>query len=127
MFRIFMLVTLSAVLAFGAEADKDKPADTAFSGDTVQTPFGPAKKQTAAPKPAVRRTASKPLVDVALEGDTYTFTRQTPFGSQTWKRATADLSADEKKLIADQEEWDAHKAEQAKPKAAPAPTEKPQS
>lgn len=125
MFRIFVLTILTAALAFGAEAEKEKSAEKSSSGDTVQTPFGPAKKQAPAAKPAPRRITSKPLVDVSIDGDTYTFTRQTPFGAQTWKRAQADLSADEKKLIADQEEWEKLEAEKAEPK--PAPASKPQS
>ena len=125
MIRFFILMTLTAALALGAEAEKDKGAQKSDSGDTVQTPFGPAKKKAPAPKPPPRAITSKPLVDVSLDGDTYTFKRQTPFGSQTWKRAKADLSADEKKLIADQDAWEAHEAEKAKPAAPPAP--KPQS
>ncbi len=125
MIRFFILMALTAVLAFGAEAEKEKKAKTSDSSDTVQTPFGPAKKQAPAPKAAPRRITSKPLVEVSSDGDTYSFSRQTPFGAQTWKRAKAELSSDEKKLIADQEEWEKYQAEHAKPE--PAPAEKPQS
>jgi hypothetical protein len=124
MIRLFMLMTLAASLAFGAEAEKDKPAQKSDSGETVQTPFGPVKKQAAQPKPEPRPVASKPLVDISLDGDTYTFTRQTPFGAQSWKRAKADLSSDEKKLIEQQEAWEKQEAE--KPKPEPAAAEKPQ-
>jgi hypothetical protein len=119
------LLLLIAGLAFGAE--EKKAESEAKEGETVQTPFGPAKKQEAAPKPAPRAITSKPLVDVSLQGDTYTFTRQTPFGAQSWKRAKADLSDAEKKLIADQEAWEKHEAEEAKPEPKPAAPPKSQS
>lgn len=120
MIRLFMLMTLTAALAIGAEGDK-KPAKS--DGDTVQTPFGPAKRQSTAPKPPPPPSTAKPLVDVKLDGDTYTFSRQTPFGSQRWKRAKSKLSADEKKLIEAHEAWQKKQAEDAKPE----PPEKPQS
>jgi hypothetical protein len=120
MIRFFMLITLTAALAIGAEGDKDKTAKS--DGDTVQTPFGPAKKQTEAPPPPPPASTAKPLVDVKLNGDTYTFSRQTPFGAQSWKRAKAELSSDEKKLVEAHEAWEEKKAEKAEP--APA---KPQS
>ena len=123
MFRLVLFVILTAALAFAAE-EKKTPAK---EGETVQTPFGPARKQEAAPKPAPRAITAKPLVDVAIDGDTYTFTRQTPFGSQSWKRSKAELSSDEKKLIDDQEAWEEYQAEHAKPEPAPAPQPKPRS
>ena len=124
MTRFLMLAALSAILAFGAEAEKDKAAKKSDPGETVQTPFGPVKKQDPAPKPAPRPVTAKPLVDTSLDGDTYTFTRQTPFGDQSWKRAKSDLSSDEKKLIEAQEAWEKQEAESAKPEP---PAEKPQS
>ena len=119
-----LLIVLTAGLAFGA--DEKKVAAETKEGDTVQTPFGPAKKQAPAPKPATRPVTAKPLVEVSVEGDTYTFTRQTPFGAQSWKRPKAELSSAEKKLIADQDEWEKHESEQAKPEPPAAPA-KPQS
>jgi hypothetical protein len=120
MIRLFLLMTLTAALAIGAEGDK-KPANS--DGDTVQTPFGPAKKNTAAPQPPPPPSTAKPLVDVKLDGDTYTFSRQTPFGSQSWKRAKSELSSDEKKLVDAHEAWEKKQAEKAKPE----PADKPQS
>ena len=125
MIRLLMLIALTAALAFGAEGDKDKAAKSSDSGDTVQTPFGPAKKNTAAPQPPPPPSTAKPLVDVSLDGDTYTFSRQTPFGSQSWKRAKADLSADEKKLVQAHETWQKTQASKTEPKSEPAA--KPQS
>lgn len=120
MIRFFMLMTLTAALAIGAEGDK-KPAES--EGDTVQTPFGPAKRQTEAPQPPPPASTAKPLVDVKLVGDTYTFSRKTPFGSQSWKRGKAELSSDEKKLVEAHEAWAEKQAEKAKPE----PADKPQS
>ncbi len=123
MIRLLMMITLTAALALGAEPEK-KSAEN--DSETVQTPFGPAKKQTATPQPPPPPSTAKPLVDVKLDGDTYTFARQTPFGSQSWKRAKADLSADEKKLVQAHEAWEKRqKSEQAK--SEPADAEKPQS
>jgi hypothetical protein len=121
MIRFLMLMALAASLSFGAEAEKEKPAKKSDSGETVQTPFGRVKKQAAQPKPAPRASAAKPLVDISVDGDVYTFTRQTPFGAQSWKRAKADLSADEHKLIEAQEAWEKQEAEKAKPEPAPEP------
>ena len=115
MIRFFILMTLSAVLAFGAEGDK-KPAKS--DGETVQTPFGPAKKQTAAPQPPPPASTAKPLVDVKLDGGTYTFSRQTPFGAQSWKRAESELSPDEKKLVEAHEAWEKKQAKKAESEPA---------
>jgi hypothetical protein len=127
MFRYILLTALAATLVFGAEGKKDKESPKSDSSETVQTPFGRVKKRAPEPKPEPRPITAKPLTEVTVEGDTYTFKRQTPFGTQSWKRAKADLSADEKKLIADQEAWEEHEAESAKPEPEPAPAQKPQS
>ena len=94
-----------------ATADESKPAaekredakDEAESNDgekdkTVQTPFGPAAKANRQPPPANDRPVD-PMVSVTESGDTVTFTRRTPFGSQTWKRKVGELSDHEKMLL----------------------------
>ena len=116
MIRLLMLIALTAAVALGAEGDKKKSAES--DGDTVQTPFGPAKRQQAAPQPPPPPSSAKPLVDVKLDGDTYTFSRQTPFGAQSWKRAKSDLSAQEKKLVEAHEAWEDKQTEKSEKEPA---------
>lgn len=93
-----VVMSALALSAHAGETGKEKTAREA-DDDTVQTPFGPAKRAKPRPAPTAAQRAAKPLVKVEEDGDTFTFTRQTPFGTQTWKRERADLSAAEKQLI----------------------------
>ena len=86
---------VSAALAKG-------PAQKEEKSDTVQTPFGPAKKRDVEPKKApVSKGPS--MTAVKVEGETATFSRKTPFGVQSWKRKLSELSAAEKKLLEEAE------------------------
>lgn len=64
----------------------------------VNTPFGPAPRTDPAAAPKPRKKAPSGVA-VKQEGDSYRFSRKTPFGVQTWTRAKADLSAAEKSFI----------------------------
>jgi len=96
------ILALSAAL--GASASAKSPQDEGKAKkeevETVQTPFGPARKSTTPPPPKPTRRA-RPLVEIDQEGDLYTFRRKTPFGEQRWTRLSSDLSDVEKQLIKD--------------------------
>lgn len=121
--RIFMF-GLAALLLSASALPAKGPAesgDQAKEGETVQTPFGPAKKRSAesAPKPA----KGPSMVDVKIEGDTAKFSRKTPFGVQSWTRKLSELSAAEKELVeeAEQASKPAPAKEDAKKDASAAP------
>ena len=108
------LAAVLLTLCFVSTGLAKGPAEKEKESETVQTPFGPAKKRNVEPKKA---PASKgpSMTAVKVEGDTATFSRRTPFGVQSWKRKLSELSDAEKKLI-----------EEAEASAKPAPKAEPE-
>jgi hypothetical protein len=96
------ILALTAALGASAAAKSPQDEDKAKKqeSDTVQTPFGPARKSTTPPPPKPT-TKAKPLVEIDQKGDLYTFRRKTPFGEQRWTRLRSELSDVEKQLIKD--------------------------
>lgn len=118
--QLRMLVWSAAALLLIASplAAKQPPDEKAKDGETVQTPFGPAKKRTA--EPPSKRSKGPSMVDVKIEGDQATFSRKTPFGVQRWTRKVSELSSAEKALV--EEAREAAKPDSpAKKDEAPAP------
>jgi hypothetical protein len=66
--------------------------------ETVQTPFGPAVRQTK--PPAAARTPDASLVKAEVKGDTVTFRRKTPFGDSVWTRQRSELTPWEREILA---------------------------
>ena len=63
-----------------------------------QTPFGVsrAEEPTAAQKQAEASLPATPDYTATEEGDKVRFTKNTPFGTQTWTRGKDELTADER-------------------------------
>jgi hypothetical protein len=66
--------------------------------ETVQTPFGPAVRQTK-PQPA-KRAPDTSLVKAEVKGDAVTFRRKTPFGDSVWTRKKSELTPFEREVLA---------------------------
>lgn len=95
----FLSLTLVAA-AFGQdEPKKQSPASgqqPAAEGK-LSTPFGVAKTS----KPAVAQAKPKkvrPNWQIEKTGDSFKFTKKTPFGPSSWTRTEAELSADERSV-----------------------------
>jgi hypothetical protein len=67
--------------------------------NTKQTPFGPVEATPEQPAPAAS-LAADPFVSAEEQGELVIFRRQTPFGSQVWKKKKSELNADEQALLA---------------------------
>ncbi len=99
--RIFIYTVLSLALAaaaFGQDAPKKKAAASekrpAAEG-RLNTPFGVAKTTE---QPVAKAKPKKVRQDwqVEKEGESFKFSKKTPFGPSSWTRTEAELSADER-------------------------------
>jgi type IV secretory pathway VirB10-like protein len=68
-----------------------------------QTPFGPVEAKPAEPPPTME-LSDDPMLKAEELGDLVIFRRKTPFGYQTWKKKKTELTADERKLLARDQE-----------------------
>jgi len=75
------------------------PGETPAKKETVQTPFGPAVRQTPA-EPAPQRRPDLSAIRVEEKGDTFTFRRKTPFGESVWTRKRSELTAFDREVLA---------------------------
>lgn len=64
-----------------------------------QTPFGLVKMEDTPPPAVVEKVDATPTVVTDL-GESVKFERNTPFGQQKWTKKKADLTDDEKALVA---------------------------
>jgi hypothetical protein len=96
MYTILSLALAAAV--FGQDAPKEKAAATekkpAAEG-TLSTPFGVAKTTKAAD---AKKKPKKVQQDwqVEKDGESFKFSKKTPFGPSSWTRSEDELSADER-------------------------------
>jgi hypothetical protein len=61
---------------------------------------GPSAQITPAHPPSSNRFSADPNLKAVDQGDTVKFVRTTPFGPQTWTKKKADLTDDERALLA---------------------------
>jgi hypothetical protein len=81
---------------FGVAKSEEKPPDP-----TV-TPFGKAKAKD--PEPAAAQPVEAKELTVAYdEGDSVRFERPTPFGTKKWTKKRSELTADEQKIVDQQQ------------------------
>ena len=98
--RIFSCTVLSlavALAAFGQEQPRKKAAASAekpAAEGTLSTPFGVAKTTKSVAKAQPRKVRQDWQVE--KDGDSFKFTKKTPFGASSWNRAEAELTADER-------------------------------
>jgi hypothetical protein len=91
-----------------------------------KTPFGvavtevPPENAEAPAPPKPRTLAGDPMLRVEEKGDVVTFRRKTPFGEQVWQKKRAELTPDEKELVASRKQPPAGPASKT-----PAPAAKP--
>jgi len=100
--RIFVYTVLSlalalALAAFGQEQPRKKAAasdEKSAAEGTLSTPFGVAKTT----EPVAKAKPKKVLQDwqVEKDGDSFKFTKKTPFGPSSWNRTETELTADER-------------------------------
>jgi hypothetical protein len=98
--RILIYTILSLALAataFAQEGSKKaaKRDEAPAAKGTLSTPFGVAKT-THAPAPKAKTVKRLQDWKVEMDGKDFKFTKKTPFGPSSWKRAEADLTADER-------------------------------
>ncbi|NIQ93953.1 MAG: hypothetical protein GWN87_06870 [Desulfuromonadales bacterium] len=94
-----LIAVLSLALApavFAQEDAEKKPAEE------LKTPFGVAKTTDAPPpKPARKPSKLRPDLKVEKDGDAFKFSKKTPFGMNSWTRAEAELSSEERAIVED--------------------------
>lgn len=121
--RLFLLTAALALTTAISAAERPRAAAESEPGgekpETVQTPFGPARKAPPSAKPKPKPKSSvKPLVDVEVRGDVALFRRATPFGSQNWTKPLAELTDVEKKFLEESRKASAQAAKQRPSPAA---------
>ena len=62
----------------------------------TRTPFGFARVEENAQQDSARPASGPAVVATAVQGDTVTFERESPFGKSRWSRKVDDLSDEEK-------------------------------
>jgi hypothetical protein len=101
--RIVFTTVLGVALAASAlaqpktesKSDKDQSSET-----TLSTPFGKARiDRSKLSKPAPKPTRIRLDLDVEMAGDSFKFSKKTPFGTNTWTRTEAELSTQERAIV----------------------------
>lgn len=95
-----VLGVLLAAAAFAQPKTEAKPDEKDSSETTLATPFGTAKiDRSKIAKPAPKPTRIRADLDVEMAGDSFKFSKKTPFGTNTWTRTEAELSEQERAIV----------------------------
>jgi hypothetical protein len=104
--RIVFTTVLGVALAASAlaqpktESKSDNGDKNESSETTLSTPFGKAKiDRSKLSKPAPKPTKIRPDLVVEMAGDSFKFSKKTPFGTNAWTRTEAELSTQERAIV----------------------------
>jgi len=106
----------------GAKEPKKDSADGAAKGseevEVMKTPFGTMTRPASRKPPEPKGPPSLWLFEIEEKGTAVTFKKKTPFGVTSWTKQQADLTDEERQLLAEYKASKASGGTGAKPGAA---------